>query len=136
MHPSGVFRRTYFKVNALQRKAEYMYMNTRQKAALTCISTLQFQQFRLQNKVESLSNGSWCNNSWPHSDRHAVVHHLNCPLEPYCCLTIFSDYRYVPWLRRDSPTKLCNSAQMAIFGDFFVSCICNEPCAAPFRPAV
>jgi len=24
---------------------------------------------------------------------------------------------------------------MAIFGDFFGSCICNEPRAAPFRPA-
>ena len=27
------------------------------------------------------------------------------------------------------------SAQMAIFGDFFGSCICSEPRAAPFRPA-
>jgi len=24
---------------------------------------------------------------------------------------------------------------MAIFGDFFGSCICSEPRAAPFRPA-
>jgi len=24
---------------------------------------------------------------------------------------------------------------MAIFGDFFESCICSEPRAAPFRPA-
>ena len=30
-------------------------------------------------------------------------------------LNIFSDCRYVPWLRRYSPTKLCNSAQMATF---------------------
>jgi len=37
----------------------------------------------------------------------------------YCCLTsFFSDCRYVPQLRRYSPTKLCDGAQMAIFGDF------------------
>jgi len=30
----------------------------------------------------------------------------------------FSDSRYVPYLRRYSPTKLCDGAQMAIFGDF------------------
>jgi len=37
----------------------------------------------------------------------------------YCCLS-FSDCRYVPWLRRYSPTKLCNGAQMAFFCDFFL----------------
>jgi len=36
----------------------------------------------------------------------------------YCCLTIFSDCQYVPYLRRHSPTKLCDGAQMAIFDDF------------------
>jgi len=30
---------------------------------------------------------------------------------------------------------LWNGTQMAIFGDFFGSCICSEPCAAHFRPA-
>jgi len=30
----------------------------------------------------------------------------------------FSDCRYVPQLRRYSPTKLCDGAHMAIFGDF------------------
>jgi len=32
----------------------------------------------------------------------------------------FCDCRYMPWLRRYSPTKLCDGdgAQMAIFGDF------------------
>jgi len=36
-----------------------------------------------------------------------------------CCLTsFFSDCRYVPSLQRYSLTKLCNGAQMAIFGDF------------------
>jgi len=30
---------------------------------------------------------------------------------------------------------LCDGAQMAIFGDFFASCICSEPRAAGFRPA-
>jgi len=31
--------------------------------------------------------------------------------------------------------KLCDGAQMAIFGDFFASCICSEPFAARFRSA-
>ena len=36
-----------------------------------------------------------------------------------CCLTrFFSDCRYVAYLRRYSPTKLCDGVQMAIFGDF------------------
>ena len=30
----------------------------------------------------------------------------------------FSDCRYMPQLRKCSPTKLCDGAQMAIFGDF------------------
>jgi len=30
---------------------------------------------------------------------------------------------------------LCDGAQMAIFGDFFASCIFSEPPAARFRPA-
>jgi len=47
----------------------------------------------------------------------------------------FSDYRYVPWLQRYSPTKSCDGAQMAIFGDFFGSCIFSDPLAAHFRPA-
>jgi len=47
----------------------------------------------------------------------------------------FSDCRYMPYLRRYSPTKLCDGAQMAIFGDLFASCICSEPRAAHFRPA-
>jgi len=55
----------------------------------------------------------------------------------YFCLTsFFSDCRYVPQLRRYSPTKLCDGAQMAIFGDFFGCCICSEPRAAHFRPAL
>ena len=33
----------------------------------------------------------------------------------------------MPYLRRYSPTKLCYGAQMAIFGDFFASCISSEP---------
>jgi len=60
----------------------------------------------------------------------------------------FSDCRYVPELRRYSPTKLCDGAQMTIFGDFFASCaqmtifgdffascIFSEPRAAYFRYA-
>jgi len=30
----------------------------------------------------------------------------------------FSDCRCMPYLRRYSPTKVCDGAQMAIFGDF------------------
>jgi len=33
----------------------------------------------------------------------------------YCCLTIFSDCRYMPQLRRYSPKKLCDGVKMAIF---------------------
>jgi len=47
----------------------------------------------------------------------------------------FSDCRYVPYLWRYSMTMLCDGAQMAIFGDFFASCISSEPYAASFRPA-
>jgi len=41
----------------------------------------------------------------------------------------------MPYLQRYSPTKLCDSAKMAIFGDFLGSCICSEPRAAHFTPA-
>ena len=41
----------------------------------------------------------------------------------------------MPSLRRYSPTKLWDGAQMAIFGDFFAFCIFSEPRAAGFRPA-
>jgi len=40
-------------------------------------------------------------------------------LEDILLLNKFSsDCRYVHWLRRYSPTKLCDGAKMAIFGDF------------------
>jgi len=52
----------------------------------------------------------------------------------------FSDCRYMPYLRRWSPTKLCDGAQMAnfwrIFGDFFASCISSELRAPHFKPAL
>jgi len=35
----------------------------------------------------------------------------------------------------NSLTKLCDGAEMAIFGDFFASHVFSEPCAAGFRPA-
>jgi len=54
----------------------------------------------------------------------------------YCCLTsFFFDCRYVPQLRRYSPTKLRDGAQMANFWQVFASCIFTEPRAARFRPA-
>jgi len=30
---------------------------------------------------------------------------------------------------------MCDGAQMSIFGDFFASCVFNEPRVAGFRPA-
>jgi len=41
----------------------------------------------------------------------------------------------MPYLRRHSTTKLCDGAQMAIFGVILASCISSEPRAAHFRPA-
>jgi len=41
----------------------------------------------------------------------------------------------VPNLRRYNPTKLCDGAQMAIFGDFLGPVFFSEPRAARFRPA-
>jgi len=45
------------------------------------------------------------------------VHHIvrTCMWRRHCCLTSFSDCRYMPSLRRYSPTKLCDGAQMANF---------------------
>ena len=42
----------------------------------------------------------------------------------------FSDCRYIPQLRRYSPTKLYDGAQMAIFGDFFcILCFQRAACS-------
>jgi len=38
-------------------------------------------------------------------------------------------------IHKYSPIKLWDGAQVAIFGDFFGSCICSEPRATPLRPA-
>jgi len=38
-------------------------------------------------------------------------------------------------LQRYSPTKLCDGAQMAIFGNYFASSISTELRTARFRPA-
>jgi len=43
----------------------------------------------------------------------------------------FSDCRYMPQLRRYSPTKMCDGTEMAIFA----SCIFSEPRAAHFTHA-
>jgi len=51
----------------------------------------------------------------------------------YCCLTsFFSDCRYVPCLRRYSPTKLYDDAQMAIF----IAALCNRAGHIYFHPVV
>ena len=49
---------------------------------------------------------------------------------------LFSDCRYMPYLRRYSPTKLWDGAQMATFWRFFACCIFSEPRAVRFRPAL
>jgi len=49
---------------------------------------------------------------------------------PYCeknVQQVFSYCRYMPYLRRYSPTKPCDSAQMANFCLIFASCIFSEP---------
>jgi len=53
------------------------------------------------------------------------------------CTRLAEKYRTQksPLLRRYRPTHLCDGAQMAIFGDFFASCVFSEPRAAGFRPA-
>jgi len=38
-------------------------------------------------------------------------------VEEVLTLNIFADCRYVPSLQRYSPTKSCDGAQMALFGD-------------------
>jgi len=91
-----------------------------------------------------------------HSSSGRIVNLLGCPKLPgrsqplvgrrspycrdmwgrYCCLTGFSDCRYnMPQLRRYSPTKLCDGAQMASFCVIFASCIFSELRAALFRHA-
>jgi len=49
----------------------------------------------------------------------------------YQCLTSFSNCRYMPQLRRHSPTKLCDGAKMANFCILYFS----ESRAAHFRHA-
>jgi len=51
----------------------------------------------------------------------------------YCCLiSFFSDCPYVPYLRRCSPTDLCDGAETAIFCVLYSI---SEPRAVHFRPA-
>jgi len=47
----------------------------------------------------------------------------------------FSDSLYMSYLRRYSPTKLCDDAQMANFLAVLGYCISSEPRAAHFRHA-
>jgi len=76
---------------------------------------------------------------------HVPLYHAPCKLHPgwqvWVCGQVmlfnmfFSDCRYVPLLRRYSPTKLCDGAQMAIFWRFnFASCISASRLAVRFRP--
>ena len=76
-------------------------------------------------------------NSRTHLSRYwAEFHHMTGHMwRRYCCLTSFSDCRYMPQLRGYSPTKLCDGAQIAIFWRFFESRIFSEPRVARFRHA-
>ena len=61
---------------------------------------------------------------------------LECMSEMFCTrLAEKCRTQKLPLLRRYRPTHLCDGAQMAIFGDFFASCVFSEPRAAGFRPA-
>jgi len=55
-----------------------------------------------------------------------------------CCLTSFSDCRYMPLLRRYSPTTLCDGAEMAIFASCIsasrVQCISDLNSKFALRP--
>jgi len=44
--------------------------------------------------------------SWPHCEDM---------WRRYCCLTCFSNFRFMPYFRKYCPTKLCDGAQVAIF---------------------
>ena len=48
----------------------------------------------------------------------------------------FSDCRYMPYLRRYSPTKLCDGAQMAIFGDFFCVLYLQRAASSTFQTCI
>jgi len=54
----------------------------------------------------------------------------------YCCLTLFSDCRYVPQLRRYSPTKLCDGARMAIFSDFICVLYLQRASCSTFQTCI
>ena len=86
-------------------------------------NTLKFAGVPQTNEMISATSGPKFTILWGHVEE---ILRLN---------KFFSDCRHMPYLRRYSPTKLCDGAQMAIFGDFFASCICSEPRAAHFRPA-
>ena len=53
----------------------------------------------------------------------------------YWCLTSFFPIVDTCLSCEDGPTNLWDGAQMAIFGDFFASCVFSEPRAVGFRPA-
>ena len=91
----------------------------------------------MPNVMAALPNIGGALRSTPQSltDPTTRVSYSNAVEEILLLNKLFSDCRYVPSLRRYGPTKLCDGAQMAIFGDFFGSCICSEPRAAHFRPA-
>jgi len=55
----------------------------------------------------------------------------------YCCLTIFFPIDDTCLSCEDIARQSCAMVpmQMAIFGDFFASCVFSDPHAAGFRPA-
>jgi len=70
---------------------------------------LKFAEVPQTTGSTSAASGPKCTILWGHVEDILLLN------------TFFSDCRYVPQLRRYSPIKLCDGAQMAIFGDFFAS---------------
>jgi len=69
-----------------------------------------FNGFRvLTAKPQRWTEGATC----IRQDGHHVAHWPTFLFNKFFC-----DCRYVSFVRRYSPTKLCDSAEMAIFGDF------------------
>ena len=74
----------------------------------------------------------WClkqrNRSQPLAGRRSPYCENMC--RRYCCLTsFFSDCRYMPYLRRHSPTNLCDGAPWRFLAIFCVLCLQRAACS-------
>ena len=57
-----------------------------------------------------------------------------CAWMRYCCLTSFSDCRYMPWLRRYSPTNLSMVPRWRFFGEFLRLVFQRAACVSDLHP--